>query len=438
MVKNYEKDIEELVKAVGKKAKKNEIESEFRKYVEDFKIPVQETKRSLARKFDVSLGDLSFEGEEKTLAEIMAGENNVSILCRVVYAEKREVTAKGEQKEIYSGILGDNTGTMPFTIWDVGDLELEKGEVLRIEGAYTTEFRDEPQINVGERGVIKKEDKDALPPRSEGSDGYAGPVTTATISELSEGKRNFIVTGRILTKEEREVTVKGEQKDVTSGTIADATGKISYTCWGKTKMKRGEVVEVNRGYLRYWRGMPQLNFDAENMAKSKEKMPDEEELARPSQVTIEAIMKSGGMLEASVSGIILDVRDGSGLIFRCPECNRMVRKNLCKIHGEVEGEPDLRVKAVLDDGSGAMNVVMNRELTERLLKKSLDDCLSEAHKVMDHGVVRDELLEMLVARPMEVIGNVTSDDFGLMMISTSVDFLKVDVEDEARSLLEEL
>lgn len=437
MDEKYAKHIDELVEAIGSKASREEIEEEFSKYVDDFKVSVGVAKDSIAKKYGASINGFSREAEEKTLAEIMPGENNVTVLARIVFAAKKDVKVKGEDTTIYSGILGDNTKTMPFTLWEVPDgLELEKGEVVKIENAYTTEYKDEPQINLGQRAILTKLDRDALPPRqgSNGGINLAGKPTM--IGELAEGVRNATVTGRVLDVETREVMVKGEPRDVTSGTMADDTGKISFTCWGKTDFGVGDIIEARETYIRYWRGMPQLNFDSTKVSRSEAELPDAEELARPAAATIDQISRSNGMLDAMVNGVVLDVREGSGLIFRCPECNRVVKKNVCKLHGEVEGEPDLRVKAVVDDGTGALNVIIGREATERILAKSLDACLKEAKKAMDHGVIRDQLFDLMVARPMEIIGNVTSDDFGLMMISNNADFLTLDVEEEARRMLE--
>jgi hypothetical protein len=45
---------------------------------------------------------------------------------------------------------------------------------------------------------------------------------------------------------------------------------------------------------------------------------------------------------------------------------------------------------------------------------------------------------MLIAQPVEVRGNVTKDEFGIMMIVNSADMLKIDVEKEAREMLDDL
>ncbi len=360
---------------------------------------------------------------------------DVNITGKIVFVNEREITAKGEQKTIISGILGDETGTIPFTIWEKGDLSLEKGDVIKIGGAYITEWKEEPQINIGDRGTVEMGDGADVP---EVKRGPSGPGRDVDISGIKDGDRNINVQVRILTREEKEIMIKEEMKTLISGTLADETGKIGYTCWGKAKFKVGDVVQISNGYIRSFRNMPQINFDQDNIDKSKAKLPTTKQLSKPVSSNIQGLVNSGGMLDAQVDGMVLDVRDGSGLIFRCPECNRAIKKNICKIHEKVEGIPDMRVKAVMDDGTGAMTAVIGKELSEKLINKSLDDCLGEAKDAMDYSIIQDQFSELMVARPMRAIGNVSLDDFGLFMIVNEIEFLKLDVENEARALMEVL
>jgi replication factor A1 len=162
------------------------------------------------------------------------------------------------------------------------------------------------------------------------------------------------------------------------------------------------------------------------------------ELAVDTVVPIEELERRGGAQSVAVQGIVIEVREGSGLVFRCPECRRVVRKGACGVHGRVEATPDLRVKAVVDDGTGSLSVVIGRELTEALLGKTLEQCKALAQEAFDAEVVRDLLADRLVARPVRVAGNVLSDDFGLMMICSRVTDVEVDVRAEASALLEQL
>lgn len=67
-----------------------------------------------------------------------------------------------------------------------------------------------------------------------------------------------------------------------------------------------------------------------------------------------------------VSGLVVDIQQGSGLIRRCNVCKRAMVKGVCSEHGRQDGESDLRVKAVLDDGRTAQNLVLNEEATAKV------------------------------------------------------------------------
>ena len=48
------------------------------------------------------------------------------------------------------------------------------------------------------------------------------------------------------------------------------------------------------------------------------------------------------MFDVSVAGNLVSVRPGSGIISRCPECNRVIQKGNCRVHGKVEGIWDMQ------------------------------------------------------------------------------------------------
>ena len=268
----------------------------------------------------------------------------------------------------------------------------------------------------------------------------SGPATPAKVVDLRDGMSNVAVTGRILSVEAREVKVDGQPKTVHSGVLADDSGKVQFSAWKDFGLAEGDVLRIEGGYVKSWRGIPQLSFDERaTVAKlAADALPPAAELAQSPRMWVEDLAERGGGVDVTVRGILIDIKDGSGLVYRCPECRRVLRKNVCRIHGEVQGTADLRVKGVVDDGSGAITAVFGRELTELLLEKTIEECIAAAKEAMDQEVVRDELADLLIAQPVEVRGNVTSDDYGLMMIVDSARVLKVDVQEEARAMLEEL
>ena len=123
---------------------------------------------------------------------------------------------------------------------------------------------------------------------------------------------------------------------------------------------------------------------------------------------------------------------------RCPECKRALQKGTCKVHGRIEGFPDLRIKAIIDDGSGSVSAVLGRELTERLTGFTLEECMEKAQKSMSFDSIKDAMDDVLAFKIVDAVGNVTADAYGLSMIVKEADLKTPDVREEVERLLVEL
>ncbi|MFB6302345.1 MAG: replication factor A, partial [Haloferacaceae archaeon] len=108
----------------------------------------------------------------------------------------------------------------------------------------------------------------------------------------------------------------------------------------------------------------------------------------------------------TVEGALVDVQSGSGLIKRCPEegCTRVLQNGRCSEHGEVDGEFDLRIKGVLDDGRAVHEVIFDRETTEELTGIGLDEATEMAMDALDTTVVADEMQADVLGRYYRVTG----------------------------------
>src|SRR2546426_1387206 len=433
--------VHDINRALGNKVSEQEIERELSSYLNVYRVSLDTAKRSIVKKHGGNPATLAI-GVSKTIRELGPGEPSVNLLARIVAVYEKEVTPQGQEtKTILSGILGDATATVPFTAWEPLPTPLAKGDVIRVQNAYTKEYRGQVQVNFGVRTAVGKEAPDSLPEFKPGlGQPYVGKPTPVRVVDLREGASNVAVTARVLSVERREVEVDGNPKAVFSGVLADETAKTQFSAWKDFDLKAEEVLRIEGAYVKSWRGIPQISFDerATITRLKSDLLPPANVLNASPRMWIEDLAERGGGADVTARGVLIDLPGGSGLVYRCPECRRVLRKGACRLHGEVKGEPDLRVKAVLDDGSGAVTAVFDRELTEALFDKTLDACIEAARNAMSTDVVRDELADVLVAQPIEVRGDVTSDDYGLMMIVASAKMLKVDVQTEAREMLEGL
>ena len=145
------------------------------------------------------------------------------------------------------------------------------------------------------------------------------------------------------------------------------------------------------------------------------------------------LVEKRGALDVEVEGTIIEIRPGSGFITRCPECNRVLQNSECSIHGTVEGTPDLRIKFIVDDGTGAVNGVLNQDLTEKIFGKTLEEC-----KKMDADELLADMNKQLFACKIIMKGNALGDNFGTTFIPKKIELVDVNLEEEAEKLFESL
>jgi replication factor A1 len=342
----------------------------------------------------------------------------------VITINPKEINIKGENRKIFYGILGDESGTIPFTAWS--NIEIERGDVIIVSNAYTREWQGNVQLNFGDRVNIEKTTKDKLP-----KDVFE--PKELKIKDLKSGLGSVDVKAMILELNEREVDINGESKKVFSGTIGDETGKAQFTSWHDFKLTEGDTFQITGGYVKSWKGIPQLTFDEKAKVKKIDKKKISKDNIKIRKMLIHELVKQKGALDVEVEGTIIEIKPGSGFIKRCPECNRTLQNDECSIHGNVKGKPDLRIKLVVDDGTAALSSILNREITEEILGNTLEEC-----KNMDENVLYEKMEKLLFAHRINLKGNALGDSFGTTIIAKNIEFTDINLKEESAKISQEL
>ena len=426
-IQTYIDDIfETLADSSEKKVTRDELEKEFKKFLE-YGVPLDHAKQTLIKKFG---GNFIQTSSERTLAnDIVPNQKSVNLLCRIVTINPKDVTIRGEDRKIFYGILADESGTIPFTAWN--DFEIEKGDVLEISNAYSTEWQGATKINLGDRTKIVKTDESKLPENILEPKEYK-------VKDLRSGLGAVEVTARILGINQREVEVNGDKKQVYSGIIGDETGKAQFTSWHDFKLKEDDVIKISGGYIKSWKGIPQLTFDEKATVQKIESSAISKKDIVSNKLQLHELVEKYGGLDVEVEGTVIQIREGSGLILRCPECKRVLQDNKCTIHGDVTGLPDLRIKLVIDDGTGAVTGIINREITEKLLGKTLNKIEEEAKKTKEKNAIIDEINNALFAHMINLKGNALGDEYGISIIVKDAKIVDIDIVLESEKIIQEL
>lgn len=419
---SLEDKAEELASDLG--VNKEEVKTKLENLAE-YNVPLDEAVQSVRREH----GDSGSSGgtvSEKDVADITTTDGNVSVTVCVLSVGKRSIQYNGQRQVIFEGELADETGKISFTAWE--DFGLSPGETLAIGNAGVREWDGNPELNLGESTSIERVEDTLDIPYDIGGE--------ATLAELSPGDRGVTVEAEVLECETKVIDGRDGETEILSGVLGDETARLPFTDWEpRSQLAEGEAVRLEDVFVREFRGAPSVNVSEFTTVTPLETSVEVIESAP--RTSIREAVASGGMFDVELVGDVVAIRDGSGLIERCPECRRVIQSGQCRAHGEVDGEDDLRVKAILDDGTGAVTAVLDEDLTASVYGGGLEKAREHAREAMDREAVAEEIRTHLVGRTFRVRGSLSVDEYGSNLDASTFEAYDESPQNRAVRLLEE-
>ncbi|UWG48299.1 Single-stranded DNA-binding replication protein A (RPA), large (70 kD) subunit or related ssDNA-binding protein [Halanaeroarchaeum sp. HSR-CO] len=389
-----------------------------------YSVPIDEAKQSLRRKYGGGDGDGSAPSAT-AIHDITTESGSATVTVTVLTVGTRRIQYQGDDHVIREGAVADESGRISYTAWD--DFDVEPGDTVTIGNASVREWEGKPELNIGEHTSVSVADETLSIPHEVGGD--------TLLRDLEPGDRGRNVEVQVLDVESRTIDGRDGKTDILSGVLGDETARLPFTDWDPhDAITDGASLRLENVYVREFRGVPSVNVSEFTEVSV---LDDGVEPGGPTELPIRDAVDSGGVYDVALAGNIIEIRDGSGLIQRCPECGRVVQKGQCRQHGAVEGEDDLRVKAILDDGTGTVTVILDDELTEVVYGGDVDDAREQARDAMDQSVVADTIADELVGYEYRVRGHLSVDDFGSNLEATEFERSQDDPAERANALLEE-
>jgi replication factor A1 len=349
-----------------------DIESRLKKLIVDFRVPESEARRSVLNYFFKEHGIVpsARSGSEKVkIAEIKEAGKWVDLEIKVI-----DLWEPASQAISQTGLVGDATGSMKFVKWAKSELpSLELGHSYILKNLTTDEFQGRFSVKLNRTSQIEplEGEVDSKPAVSKD----AKPVKVVEINEPGQWVDLMVKVAQLWEANSESISQLG--------LVGDETGTIKFVKWVKADLPN---LEEGKSYL------------LKNLVTDEFQGRFSVKLNRTSQIELLDVDVEIGTTAAEFSGALVDVQKGSGLIKRCPVCKRSLAKGVCGEHGKVDGSYDLRIKAVLDDGRLAQDVLVNRETTERLLNLTLEEAKQMAMEALDHEVVRSLIESKLMGR----------------------------------------
>ena len=277
------------------------------------------------------------------------------------------------------GLIGDETGTIKFVKWARSELPpIAEGKSYSFENLVTDEFEERFSVKFNKSSSITELDEEIVTPDME-----------AQLIEID----NINESGKWINLRAKVTQLWDSEHDSIDqvGVVGDETGTIKFVKWAKSELpplEEGKSYSFENLVTDEYEGRFSVKF---NRSSSIEGLDEDIEV---------------GYATAEFTGAMVHIQDGSGLIRRCPICNRALIKGTCMEHGNVEGTHDLRIKAVMDNGHEVQEALFNREITENVSGITLDEAKEMAVDALDHSVVLDEMKKRLLGRYYTMTGSV--------------------------------
>jgi replication factor A1 len=358
-----------------------------------------------------------------TIEEAGTREGFVTVVGRLMSVNPQTINKKDGSGtlDIMKGKIADASGSIGFVSW--AEFEHEVGTLLRIEGASIRRFRETPELNLGDRTKVE-----VFHDGNFASQTDLEVSSKLDISGLRDGSRDVAITVQVTNWAARTFTNSdGEEKTLWGGDVLDPTGRCRMTAWDELPIDGDSLpayVSLTGVRVRAWQGTPDITIDEAKQVTVLEKPPWDAIDAADHWVDqdLTELLAGGSKSGVQTKGMIVSVRSDCGIIMRCPECRRVLRDGSCVDHGELQGNKDLRLRLVLDDGSTSASLLLNKESSENYLGKDMEKVIAQIDDFGQETFVR-ELRSTLLGKDVTARCRCLIDDQGAMLLC---DELEVD------------
>lgn len=306
-----------------------------------------------------------------------------------------------------SGVIGDDTGTTTFSIRSEAVeqdpvLDFEEGESYRVEGIKGDEYDGIGLIGETDTSATRIDESFDVP--QNGNAPEPDEIETIKLDNLntSHDEEWLSVSGTVqreLELERESVTKWVSQRVV----IGDDTGTAILTIPDDSvEANSGLELEVGESYE-----LDSVVGDA---------YQDSADIQATPYTTVDPLSDSFEVPQndTDIMAPLVKLENGSGLVNRCSVegCSYTIGSGSsarCAEHGNVDGEKDMRLKCVFDDGEQVHRVLFDQAATEALTGISMERATEIANDAMDMEAVADEMEEDIVGHYYTVTGDLVGE-----------------------------
>jgi len=361
------------------------------------------------------------EVEERVdmIGSLEPGMPSVNVVCRVSnYFPKTEFLRSDGSRGSRASFVGeDESGSVRVILWEpLSDMELEDGDVVRIENGYTRAgLNGEVELQAGSRSRVFKSDVklNLKPLQSKTS-------RNVKVKAITPDMRGFDLDARVMRVYPQRDYSKGKMASLILG---DETGTIRAVLWDEqsniaAEIREGDAVKIRNAYSRANMNQePEIHVGrySKISADASAKVPTAGEISQ--MVTEEKNIADLDVNDrfVKIRGKIIQVEERPLFYTTCSECGRRVQNIggewMCDECGINEGTTNMMVSVIVEDETGNIRATAFKDKAEQILGLDMEEAMNLIGETQDEVAPLRRAAEKLVGSKATFLGRVSYNEY---------------------------
>ncbi len=349
------------------------------------------------------------------IAEIKEESPSLNLTVKIVTVREREYENDKGKGTYYFGIIGDETGTIPFTAW-VFPPTVRQNDVVELRNCSVKAYNERLRVYVNSRSEVVLRPNDTME--------VLRTYVEYKVKDLTTRDQYVAVSGIISGIQERKYSKDGKEGIVYNGFFRDETGTVRLSSFG-VKLKEGLKAKISGARVQEYRGRIRISVN-ENSVITPVEFPEP-------QIPLYRITElANGISGIEISGICVLVGERSGLIMRCPECRRRVEGDRCEEHPGETPVKDLYAYFTLEDGTSTIQVSAGKDAMKGYTGLDVEEL---DYTPEERQSVSEKVMEKFLGKPVLLLGESVMSGQGLNFRALEVHPVDKNVISRVESLM---
>lgn len=329
------------------------------------------------------------------IKDLEKDSKDVSIKGKILSVDKKEIKNERGESVYYYGLIGDETGTIPFTAWAFPNT-IRKGDVVEIKFCSVREYNEKLRLNIDSRTEVILKTEDIIDVKRS--------YKEYKIRDLSLNDPFVSIEGRIGQVNERKYQKDGEERLLYSTSVEDDTGQIQMTSFGQ-KLQEGKVVKIQGARVSEYNSRLRISIGDSTKVEESIAVIGERKISN----IVDINSPVGGI---RIAAFAVSFGEKSGILERCSECRKRIDDLRCPDHPNAQKILDIFSYFTFDDGTSYVQSTAGKEVLLPIIGMK-DEELSLDNVKLNRKEVYDKLHEAIQGKAFLALGDFRTGQNGL-------------------------